>query len=62
MKRDAIEKAVTLIMEGEEAGEMRSEAKQLAMMATEAVKENGSSYTEFTALIEDLRLQKDSCG
>ncbi|XP_048337507.2 probable UDP-glucosyl transferase 73B6 [Ziziphus jujuba] len=57
VKREAIEKAVNGIMEGEEAEEMRSRAKALGVLASEAVKEGGSSFTNLTSLIEELKLQ-----
>ncbi|KAF3435433.1 hypothetical protein FNV43_RR22522 [Rhamnella rubrinervis] len=62
VNREAIEKAVNLIMEGKEAEEMRSRSKALGVMASRAVQEGGSSYEDLTALIEDLRLQRHCCG
>ncbi|XP_015892851.1 scopoletin glucosyltransferase-like [Ziziphus jujuba] len=56
VKREAIAKAVSRIMEGEEAEEMRSRAKALRVLACEAVEEGGSSYTDLSALIEELKL------
>ena len=55
VKREAIEKAVTEIMVGDEAEEMRSRAKALREMASRAVEEDGSSFSDLTALIEELR-------
>ncbi|KAM5549330.1 hypothetical protein ABKV19_000646 [Rosa sericea] len=55
VKREAIEKAVTEIMVGDEAEEMRSRAKALREMASRAVEEGGSSYRDLTALIEELK-------
>ncbi|XP_062019576.1 UDP-glucose flavonoid 3-O-glucosyltransferase 7-like [Rosa rugosa] len=55
VKREAIEKAVTEIMVGDEAEEMRSRAKALREMASRAVEEDGSSFSDLTALIEELK-------
>ncbi|PON88092.1 UDP-glucuronosyl/UDP-glucosyltransferase [Trema orientale] len=55
VKRDAIERAVSRVMEGEEAEGMRSRAKGLAEMAKSAVKEGGSSVLDLNALFDDLR-------
>ena len=55
VKSDAIEKAVTRIMVGEEAKEIRSRAKVLGAMARSAVEEGGSSYSDLNALIEELK-------
>ncbi|KAF3435438.1 hypothetical protein FNV43_RR22527 [Rhamnella rubrinervis] len=62
VKREAIEKAVNRIMEGEEAEEMRSKASALGEMARKAIQEDGSSYLELNALIEELRLHRTDCG
>lgn len=51
----AVEKAVTRIMTGEEAKEMRSRVEALAGMAKRAIEEDGSSYSNLNALIEELR-------
>ncbi|KAF2321089.1 hypothetical protein GH714_033782 [Hevea brasiliensis] len=50
----AIEKAITRIMVGQEAEEMRSRSKKLGEMARQAVEEGGSSYSDFNALVEEL--------
>uniref|UniRef100_A0A5B7B9C1 Glycosyltransferase n=1 Tax=Davidia involucrata TaxID=16924 RepID=A0A5B7B9C1_DAVIN len=55
VKREAIEKAVTRIMVGEEALEMRSRARALAEMARRSVEEGGSSHSDLNDLIEELR-------
>ncbi|CAL9022399.1 unnamed protein product [Prunus brigantina] len=55
VKRDAIEKAVAQVMVGDEAEEMRSRARALGEMARRAVEEGGSSFSDLTALIEELR-------
>ncbi|KAL6209819.1 hypothetical protein ACLB2K_020758 [Fragaria x ananassa] len=55
VKREAIEKAVTEIMVGDEAKEMRKRSKALKEMASRAVEEGGSSYSDLTALIEELK-------
>ncbi|KAL5562479.1 hypothetical protein UlMin_032226 [Ulmus minor] len=54
VKKEAIEKAVVRIMEGEEAEEMRSKARELGKTARRAVQEGGSSYSDLSALIEEL--------
>lgn len=54
VKREAIEKAVRRVLVGEEAEEMRSRAKKLGEMAKRAVQEGGSSYSNLSALIEEL--------
>ncbi|VVA18228.1 PREDICTED: scopoletin glucosyltransferase [Prunus dulcis] len=55
VKRDAIEKAVARVMVGDEAEEMRSRARALGEMARRSVEEGGSSFSDLTALIEELR-------
>ncbi|KAF7811006.1 scopoletin glucosyltransferase-like [Senna tora] len=52
--KEAIEKGVRRIMEGEEAEEMRNKVKEFAKMARQAVEEGGSSYLELSALIQEL--------
>ncbi|KAJ9159526.1 hypothetical protein P3X46_025032 [Hevea brasiliensis] len=51
---ESIEKAVTQIMKGSEAEEMRRKAKALAKMARMAVEEGGSSCSHLNALTEEL--------
>ena len=60
VKREAIEKAVKKIMEGEEAEEMRSKASELREMASRAFEEGGSSYSDLNALSEDLGLRRNA--
>ncbi|GMN37676.1 hypothetical protein TIFTF001_007018 [Ficus carica] len=55
VKREAVEKAVRRVMEGEEAEEMRGRAKKLREMAKRAVEEGGSSYCELSSLIAELK-------
>ncbi|PRQ22598.1 putative hexosyltransferase [Rosa chinensis] len=55
VKREAMEKAVTRIMEGDDAEKMRNRAKALGEMASRAVEEGGSSFSDLTSLIEELR-------
>nr|XP_048322282.1 UDP-glycosyltransferase 73B3-like [Ziziphus jujuba var. spinosa] len=71
VKREAIEKAVNGIMEGEEAEEMRSRAKALRVLASDAVhggaaglhiQEGGSSFINLTSLIEELKVQSTASG
>lgn len=54
IKWEAVEKAVTRIMAGEEAIEMRNKAKVLSHQARRAMEEGGSSNSDFKALIEGL--------
>ncbi|GMH02860.1 hypothetical protein Nepgr_004699 [Nepenthes gracilis] len=54
VKREAVEKAVRQIMVGEEAEEMRNRARKLKEMARRAVEEAGSSYSDLSALIQEL--------
>ncbi|GMN37678.1 hypothetical protein TIFTF001_007019 [Ficus carica] len=60
VKREAIEKAVKRIMEGEEAEEMRSRANVLREMARTAFEEGGSSYSDFDAFVEELRRHRNA--
>ncbi|PON88097.1 UDP-glucuronosyl/UDP-glucosyltransferase, partial [Trema orientale] len=57
IKREQIEKAVKEIMVGERSEEMRSRAKALGEMARSAVEEGGSSYSDLSNLIQELRSQ-----
>ena len=52
VKSEAVEKAITQIMMGEEAEEMRNRAKKLGETTWKAVEEGGSSCSDFNALIE----------
>ncbi|KAG5238792.1 scopoletin glucosyltransferase [Salix suchowensis] len=54
IKSEALEKAVSQLMEGEEAEEMRSRAAAYGKMARKAVEEGGSSYSDLNALIDEL--------
>uniref|UniRef100_A0A2C9V453 Glycosyltransferase n=1 Tax=Manihot esculenta TaxID=3983 RepID=A0A2C9V453_MANES len=53
-----IEKAISRVMEGEEAEKMRIRSKKLREMARQAVEEGGSSYSDFNALVEELRWRR----
>ncbi|TYK06763.1 scopoletin glucosyltransferase-like [Cucumis melo var. makuwa] len=55
VRREAMEKAINRVMEGEEAEEMRKRAKEFAQMARKAIAENGSSYSDLDALIKELK-------
>ncbi|XP_050363564.1 UDP-glucose flavonoid 3-O-glucosyltransferase 7-like [Argentina anserina] len=57
VKRDAIEKAVTRSLKGEEAEEMRKRVKAIGEMASRAIKDGGSSFSDLIALIEELKTQ-----
>ncbi|GMH16306.1 hypothetical protein Nepgr_018147 [Nepenthes gracilis] len=54
VKQEAIEMALRQIMAGEAAEEMRSRAKKLKEMAWRSVEVGGSSYSDLSALIEEL--------
>ncbi|CAN1192607.1 UDP-glycosyltransferase 73E1 [Linum perenne] len=55
VKREDVERAVRLVMEGgEEGDERRNRAKELAKMAKRAVESGGSSYKNIDVLIEDI--------
>ncbi|XVF41554.1 hypothetical protein PTKIN_Ptkin01aG0288800 [Pterospermum kingtungense] len=53
-----IERAVTRVMVGEEAKEMRNRVKELENMARKVVEEGGSSYSDLNALLDELRLKR----
>ncbi|XP_062025274.1 probable UDP-glucosyl transferase 73B6 [Rosa rugosa] len=55
VKKEAIVKAVSQIMVGEEAEVRRSRARELGKQARRAVEEGGSSYEDFNKLIEELK-------
>ncbi|KAJ6385699.1 hypothetical protein OIU77_028810 [Salix suchowensis] len=55
VKSEAIEKAITRIMVGEEADEKRSRAREIGETARKAVEKGGSSFSDLNALIEELR-------
>ncbi|PRQ22973.1 putative flavonol 3-O-glucosyltransferase [Rosa chinensis] len=55
VKMEAIENAVIEIMVGDEAKEMRSRVKELGEIGSKAVEEGSSSFSDLTALIEELR-------
>ncbi|PRQ23009.1 putative flavonol 3-O-glucosyltransferase [Rosa chinensis] len=55
VKKEAIVKAVSQIMVGEEAEVRRSRARELGKQARRAVEEGGSSYQDFNKLIEELK-------
>ncbi|CAL5377411.1 unnamed protein product [Camellia sinensis] len=56
VKREDIEKAAAQLMVGEEAEEMRSRAHAQGDMAKKAVAKGGSSYSDLSALIEEMKL------
>ena len=56
VKSEALEKAVRLVMEGDEVEGMRGRASALAEMASKAVEEGGSSHSDLNAFIKELRL------
>ncbi|KAF8404985.1 hypothetical protein HHK36_009880 [Tetracentron sinense] len=60
VKREKIEKAVTMLMSnGEEAEEMRRRARELGESAKRAVEEGGSSQANLSALIKELESTKN---
>ncbi|KAI6701351.1 hypothetical protein NL676_015675 [Syzygium grande] len=58
VKSERVEEAVKRVLVGEEAAEMRKRAKALAEMASGAVEEGGSSWSDLGALIQELRLHR----
>ncbi|XP_022762350.1 scopoletin glucosyltransferase-like [Durio zibethinus] len=54
--KDDIQRAVTRLMVGEEAEQIRNRARELKEMARRAVEEGGSSYSDLNALLDELRL------
>ncbi|XP_022972394.1 scopoletin glucosyltransferase-like [Cucurbita maxima] len=52
---EAVEKAIRRVMEDEEGGEMRNRAAENAEKAKKAVGNDGSSYRNLDALIEELK-------
>ncbi|KAL9325163.1 hypothetical protein ACSQ67_005808 [Phaseolus vulgaris] len=54
IKWDAVEMAVKRVMEEEEGEAMRIRAKLFARMAKRAVEEEGSSYSDLDALLQEL--------
>ncbi|KAM5549332.1 UDP-glucose flavonoid 3-O-glucosyltransferase 7-like [Rosa sericea] len=55
VKKETIEKAVTEFMVGHEKEEMRSKVLALRELARRAVEDGGSSFSDLTALIEELK-------
>ncbi|KAK4757464.1 hypothetical protein SAY87_018765 [Trapa incisa] len=53
-----VEAAVRRVMVGEEAEGMRVRAAQLSEAAKKAVEEGGSSHSDLTALLEELKASK----
>ncbi|GMN37681.1 hypothetical protein TIFTF001_007025 [Ficus carica] len=60
VKKEALEKAVSRIMGGEEVEGMRARAKTLAEMVSMAIEQGGSSSSDLDALIEEVRLLHSS--
>ncbi|XP_011000140.1 PREDICTED: scopoletin glucosyltransferase-like [Populus euphratica] len=60
VRKDDIEKAIVQLMAGEEAEEIRNRARELQEMARNAMEEGGSSYSDLTALLEELRALETS--
>ncbi|CAO2814849.1 unnamed protein product [Amaranthus hypochondriacus] len=58
VRRNAIEKAIREVMEGDEAQERRNRAMKLKEMALKAVEVDGSSYNDLGVLINELRHNK----
>ncbi|KAL6209817.1 hypothetical protein ACLB2K_020756 [Fragaria x ananassa] len=55
VKKETIEKAVTQFMVGDEKEKIRSKVLALRELARRAVEEGGSSLSDLTALIEELK-------
>ncbi|XP_073063898.1 scopoletin glucosyltransferase-like [Primulina eburnea] len=60
VQREAVAEAVRHVMVSGEAAEMRNRAKCYREMARKAVEEGGSSYTDLSALIEELSVYRRS--
>ncbi|KAJ7013474.1 scopoletin glucosyltransferase-like [Populus alba x Populus x berolinensis] len=60
VRKDDMEKAIVQLMVGEEAEEIRNRARELQEMARNAMEEGGSSYSDLTALLEELRALETS--
>ncbi|KAF2294666.1 hypothetical protein GH714_014689 [Hevea brasiliensis] len=56
IRMEDIEKAVTLVMVGEEGEVMKNRAKELKEMARKAVEDGGSSFSDLNALLEELKV------
>ncbi|CAA2961352.1 scopoletin glucosyltransferase-like [Olea europaea subsp. europaea] len=54
VEREAIALGIRRIMEGEEGAEMRKRAQEYKEQARMAVEEHGSSYTDLSALLQEL--------
>jgi len=61
--RDAVEKAVSKLMDGGEAAEeMRTRAKEFGVKARQALEEGGSSYNNINILIQEMGNQANASG
>jgi UDP-glucosyl transferase 73C len=61
--RDAVEKAVSKLMDdGEAAEEMRMKAKEFGVKARKALEEGGSSYNNINLLIQEMGNQANASG
>jgi hypothetical protein len=60
VRKEDIEKAIIQLMVGEEAEEIRNRARVLKEMARRATEEGGSSYSDLTAFLEELRTLETS--
>ncbi|CAK7329927.1 unnamed protein product [Dovyalis caffra] len=58
VKKEEIANAIMQLMIGEEAEALRNRAKALKQMARKATEEEGSSYCDLNALLEELRAIK----
>ncbi|KAH1030831.1 hypothetical protein J1N35_043005 [Gossypium stocksii] len=54
--KENITSAISQLMVGEEANDMRNRASALKWMAKRAVEEGGSSHSDLKALLDGLRL------
>ena len=61
--RDAVEKAVSKLMDGGEAAEeMRTRAEEFGVKARKALEEGGSSYNNINILIQEMGNQANASG
>ncbi|CAN0846368.1 UDP-glycosyltransferase 73B4 [Linum grandiflorum] len=58
--REEIERAVSEVMVGEDAEEMRERAMELKVKAVKANEEGGSSYSDLKSLLEELVSVRDN--
>ncbi|KAJ0700683.1 putative scopoletin glucosyltransferase [Helianthus annuus] len=62
VKREAIQRAVAMVMGVEEGHAMRTRARELKEKAKTAVEEGGSSYSDLTTFVEDINAFRNVNG